>query len=195
MFSGKTGELVRRLRAAREQGRRVVAAKPEVDERFGSRGIVSHDRLSYPAEPITAARSLVDVASGADVLGVDELQFLPLAAFEELARVREAGVRVIVAGLDEDYRGVPFEVVASVEAIADDVERRRGRCAVCGEPSTRTQRLLDGEPTPVEGPRILVGSGDIYQTRCDLHFVPPAAAAAALEARRLAASSDVRPRA
>jgi thymidine kinase len=189
MFSGKTAKLIRRLRAAEARGEVVVAAKPSVDERFGPRSIVSHDDLVYPAETISSSRPLAEIARDADVVGVDELQFLPPSTADELAGLREAGKRVIVAGLGDDYRGVPFEVVAMVAAITDDREPLKGVCAVCGAQSTRTQRLLDGEPTPVEGPRILVGSEEIYETRCEDHFVPPAVAAARIEAQRRARSA------
>ena len=166
MFSGKTAELQRRLRSARDDGRTVQACKPLLDDRFAAREIVSHDGGRLRAAPVTAAAEIVPLAEGVDVVGIDEVQFLdpeivPVA--EDLAR---GGTRVILAGLDRDFRGLPFGPLPALLAVADAVDTLHGVCRRCGGPATMTQRIVDGRPAPFEAPTVLVGGRERYEPRC-----------------------------
>ncbi|APE95163.1 thymidine kinase [Halodesulfurarchaeum formicicum] len=170
MFSGKTEELLRRLRRAEIAGQEVVAFTPAVDDRYGQAELGSHAGHTWEATVVDntaeGVRSIPDRADGASVVAIDEANFFPeelVAVANELAT---AGRRVIVSGTDQTYRGEPFEPLGQLMATAEYVDKLRAICAVCGEPATRNQRLVDGEPAHVDEPTIVVGAEESYEARC-----------------------------
>jgi len=172
MFSGKTEELIRRLVRARIARQKVQAFKPALDDRYARDHVVSHNGQKIPSIEVEDARAILAlVEDDTRVVAVDEAQFLGsdlLDVVEELAR---SGRRVIVAGLDQDYLGRPFEPVPQIMAIAESVTKTMAVCVVCGQPANRTQRLVPG------GDRVLVGAGEAYEARCRNCWTPDPAAA------------------
>ena len=167
MFSGKSEELIRRIRRAQIARQRVQIFKPAVDTRFAEDHIVSHSELRIPSESAaSAAELLAKVRPDTEVIGIDEGQFfdaeLP-AATTELAR---RGIRVIVAGLDQDYLGKPFEPMPQLLAIAEYITKTRAICMVCGNPANHTQRLVGNRS------RVLLGAQGTYEARCRRCFDP-----------------------
>ena len=167
MFSGKSEELIRRLRRAQIARQRVQIFKPSVDTRYATDHIVSHSELRIPSDTAKTARELLDqVRPDTEVVGIDEGQFfdaeLPAVA-SELAR---RGVRVIVAGLDQDYLGKPFEPMPQLLAIAEYITKTLAICMVCGSPANHTQRLV------ASSERVLVGAQGTYEARCRHCFDP-----------------------
>lgn len=176
MFAGKSEELFRRLRRASIARERVLAVRPDTDVRSDPWTAQSHDGRSLPAHvvphdaPPALERLVHDQAP--EVLGLDEAQFFS-EAFVPLIASLSRDVRVIVAGLDMDFRGVPFRCMADLMALADDVVKLSAICVRCGAPATRTQRLVEGAPAPRDMARILVGGEDRYEARCRAcHEVP-----------------------
>jgi thymidine kinase len=167
MFSGKTEELIRRVRRAKIARQKVQVFKPAIDTRYNDREVTSHNGLQVEAVPVentAQVRELVD--PDATVVALDEVQFfdedvVPLC--EELA---DQGVRVIVAGLDMDFRGVPFGPVPALVARAENVQKLQAICVVCGGPASRTQRIINGQPAAYDDPVILVGADEAYEARC-----------------------------
>jgi thymidine kinase len=171
MFSGKSEELIRRLRRAQIARQRVQIFKPSVDNRYGDAEIVSHSELRIPSETARTSGELLSlVAIRTEVVGIDEGQFfdadLP-GVCETLAR---RGVRVIVAGLDQDYLGKPFEPMPHLLAIAEFITKTRAICVVCGNPANHTQRLVTSRD------RVLLGAQGTYEARCRRCFDPTLAA-------------------
>jgi thymidine kinase len=167
MFSGKSEELIRRLRRAQIAKQRVQIFKPAVDTRYAEDHIVSHSELRIPSEnAATAAELMSKVRPDTEVVGIDEGQFfdagLPAAATALAAR----GIRVIVAGLDQDYLGKPFEPMPQLLAIAEYITKTRAICMVCGNPANHTQRLV------VSSDRVLLGAHGTYEARCRHCFDP-----------------------
>src|SRR5262245_1002750 len=160
MYSGKTEELIRRLRRAQIARQRVEIFKPAIDTRYARDAIVSHSELRIPSLTIRRARDILRHAHEAQVIGIDEGQFLGrelLSVCEQLAR---RGKRVIVAGLDQDYRGRPFEPMPELLAVAEYITKTLAICMVCGAPANRTYRKLK------RGGRVVVGGSDLYEARC-----------------------------
>lgn len=167
MFSGKTEELIRRLRRAQIARQRVLVLKPYLDDRYEEDHIVSHNAQRVPSVRVASSEEVRLLGAGADVVGIDEVQFLDagiVAVVEELAGM---GKRVIIAGLDLDYRGVPFEPMPQLLARAEYITKALAICVVCGHPASRSQRVTG------EGERIVVGSTDHYEARCRSCFRPP----------------------
>jgi len=167
MFSGKSEELIRRLRRAQIARQRVQIFKPAVDTRFADDHIVSHSELRIPSDhAATAAELLGKVHHDTEVIGIDEGQFfdaeLPAAATALAGR----GMRVIVAGLDQDYLGKPFEPMPQLLAIAEYITKTRAICMVCGNPANHTQRLVGNRA------RVLLGASGTYEARCRRCFDP-----------------------
>ncbi|MBP7669212.1 MAG: thymidine kinase [Candidatus Eisenbacteria bacterium] len=167
MFSGKTEELIRRLRRAVIARQRVAIFKPVVDDRYAVDQLVTHDRVSIPSRPVRHPRDILEQAGDAQVLGIDEVQFFDRTIVDVCQQLASAGIRVIVAGLDTDYRGCPFEPVPELMAVAEYVTKTHAVCVVCGSPAIRTQRVVK------RGDRILVGGSDAYEPRCRACFEPP----------------------
>jgi len=166
MFSGKTEELIRRLKRARIARQRVEIFKPAVDTRFGDAEVVSHDDRGIPSSPVATAGQILLLASDADVVGIDEGQFFDdelVSVCEQLAR---DGKRVIVTGLDQDYTGAPFEPMPQVMAVAEFVTKLHAICMVCGAPANHSQRLTG------DADRIILGATEAYEPRCRACFDP-----------------------
>lgn len=166
MFSGKTEELIRRLRRAQIARQHVAIFKPAIDDRYSDSQIVSHSDQSLPSILVTHASEILAAAREADVIGVDEAQFLGLPLVDVCERLAGMGKRVIVAGLDQDFRGVPFEPIPQLLAVAEYITKTLAICVVCGNPANRTQRVVDSRE------RVLVGAMDVYEARCRQCFSP-----------------------
>lgn len=167
MFSGKTEELIRRLRRAQIARQRVAIFKPVIDDRYAADRLVTHDRAWLPSIPVRHPREILEHTGDAQVLGIDEAQFFDRSLVDVCQELAGRGKRVIAAGLDTDYRGRPFEPVPELMAVAEYVTKVQAVCVVCGNPACRTQRVVRG------GDRILVGGRDAYEPRCRRCFEPP----------------------
>ncbi len=174
MFSGKTEELMRRLRRATIAKLRIQVFKPAVDIRYAAKAIASHNGLQLNAIPVQTSdeiRQLVDPDDA--VIAIDEIQFFDdgvVALCDELA---EKGHRVICAGLDMDFRGEPFGPIPRLLAIAEKIDKLQAICVVCGHAASRTQRLIEGRPACYEDPIVLVGAAEVYEARCRAHHEVP----------------------
>ena len=167
MFCGKSEELIRRLRRAQIARQRVQVFKPAIDNRYGETEIVSHSELRLTAVNISEAGEILEkLDPRTSVIGVDEAQFFGPELVEICERLANLGKRVIVAGLDTDYRGVPFEPVPELMTVAEEVTKLLAICVKCGNPAKHTQRTVQS------GERILVGATDAYEARCRLCFDP-----------------------
>lgn len=174
MFSGKSEELIRRIRRARYARQKVQVFKPTIDKRYSSVDVVSHNGTKVKAVSVEHPEEILDsIDADTEVVAIDEVQFFNndiVAVCEELAC---RGLRVIVAGLDTDFRGEPFGPTPKLMAVAEYVEKLQAICVKCGNPASRTQRLVNGEPAPYDGPTILVGASENYEARCrHCHEVP-----------------------
>lgn len=168
MFSGKSEELIRRLRRARIARQNVITFKPQLDHRYGVEFVSSHDGnkvQAYPLEHVEHILSLVEEHK-AHVIGIDEAQFFPRELVSIVCQLIEQGKRVLVAGLDLDFRTVPFGCMPLLMAIADRVTKLQAICTECGHEATLTQRLVDGAPAKHDDPIILIGAQESYQARC-----------------------------
>src|SRR5690242_4810115 len=175
MFSGKSEELIRRIRRALIARKRVQVFKSRLDERYaGIHAVSSHDGRTVDAIPIdTAAQIAARLDPTAQVIGIDEAQFLDAGIVQLVTSLAESGRRVILAGTDTDFRGEPFGPMPQLMAIAESVDKLHAICVLCGGPATRNQRLIDGKPAPYESPQIMVGAADRYEARCRMcHSVP-----------------------
>lgn len=168
MFAGKSTELLRRLAAARAVGLTVAAFKPAIDIRYHATAIATHTGRKGDAVAVKTAPEIPPLASTAHVVAIDEVHFFGGPLVPPLESLLHRGVRVIAAGLDLDHRGHVFEPFDWLLARADEIVRLSGRCAVCGKPSTHTQRMV------ASGDRIVVGGAEAYQARCAACFQPGA---------------------
>ncbi len=160
MYSGKTEELIRRLRRAQIARQRVEIFKPVIDDRYARDQIVSHSELRIPSRSVRKATDVLRWAHEAQVIGIDEGQFLGPALLDVCERLARAGKRVIVAGLDQDYMGKPFEPMPQLLAVAEFITKTLAICMVCGAPANRTYRKV------ARGGRVVVGGADLYEARC-----------------------------
>ena len=175
MFSGKSEELLRRVRRAMIAKKRVQVFKSHLDDRYGGVfRISSHDGTQVEAHPVSSSVQIAElVRADTQVVAIDEAQFLDEGVVRVVNDLADRGVRVIVAGTDMDFRGEPFGPVPQLMAIAERVDKLHAICVVCGDLATRNQRLIDGEPAPAEGPTIQVGGSETYEARCrKCHQVP-----------------------
>lgn len=167
MFSGKTEELIRRVRRAQIARQKVQVFKPAIDRRYAERGVTSHNGMQVEALPVeNTAQLQALIEPDTTVVALDEAQFFDgdvVALCEELA---DRGVRVIVAGLDMDFRGEPFGPMPTLMARAERVDKLQAICVVCGGPASHTQRLINGQPAAYDDPIILVGASEVYEARC-----------------------------
>ena len=167
MFSGKSEELIRRLRRAQIARQKVQIFKPAVDTRYDEDHIVSHSEMRIPSCAVPGARALLDqVAPDTEVVGIDEGQFFDAELPAVCNTLADQGKRVIVAGLDKDYLGRPFEPMPQLLAIAEYITKTLAICMVCGNPANHTQRLVANED------RVLVGATGLYEARCRRCFDP-----------------------
>ena len=167
MFSGKTEELIRRIRRAEIARQRVKVFKPKIDNRFSEFEIVSHNETSYPSEVIESSEEILDKTFDVEVIGIDEAQFFDKGIVDVCQRLADNGKRVIVAGLDQDYRAMPFEPMPQLLAIAEYITKTLAICVICGAPANRTQRNTTASE------RVLVGATNHYEARCRLHHTIP----------------------
>lgn len=176
MFSGKTEELIRRLRRAVIARQQVQVFKPALDTRYHEERVTSHNGLNFEAVPVTAARDiLAALAPDTTVVAIDEVQFFDSGVVQVCETLAEQGKRVICAGLDMDFRGVPFGPMPDLLARAEMINKLHAICVVCGEEASRTQRLIDGQPAAFDDPVVLVGAAEVYEARCrGCHAVLPA---------------------
>ncbi len=167
MFSGKSEELIRRVRRAQIARQRVQIFKPAVDVRYADAHIVSHSELRLEAEcASSSAELLTKVHTDTEVVGIDEGQFFDAALPAACSDLADRGMRVIVAGLDQDYLGRPFEPMPHLLAIAEYITKTRAICVVCGNPANHTQRLVHSAD------RVLLGAHGTYEARCRRCFDP-----------------------
>ncbi len=167
MFSGKTEELIRRLRRARIARQRIQVFKPGTDDRYDKEAVVTHAKDRFDAQMVKTSIDLLRaVDDRTDVIGVDEVQFFDPGIVEVLDKLANRGKRVIVAGLDQDYLGRPFEPMPQIMAIAEYVTKTLAVCVRCGEPANRSQRLISTDD------RVVVGAGEAYEPRCRRCFEP-----------------------
>ncbi len=166
MFSGKTEELIRRLKRAQIARQRVEIFKPAIDQRFSEAEVVSHDENAIPSTPVDTASQILLLAGDADVIGIDEAQFFDLDLVNVVQRLARDGKRVLLAGLDQDYQGRPFEPIPQLMAVAEYVTKLHAICVVCGAPANHSQRLVANDD------RVLLGAKDAYEPRCRRHFSP-----------------------
>jgi thymidine kinase len=167
MFSGKTEELIRRVRLARIAKQKTVIFKPRVDDRYAERQIVSHDDQRMDSVPIVHAEEILKrVDDDTDVVGIDEAQFFGMDLVAVCESLANRGKRVIVAGLDQDYRGRPFEPIPSLLAVAEFITKNLAICVKCGNPANRSQRITGSTE------RIVVGAAEAYEARCRHCFSP-----------------------
>ena len=175
MFSGKSEELLRRVRRALIAKKMVQVFKSHLDDRYGGVfTISSHDGHEAEAIPVSNSLQIAEaVDQHAEVVAIDEAQFLDDGVVNVANALADRGVRVIVAGTDLDFRGEPFGPIPELLAIAEKVDKLHAICVRCGDLATRNQRLIDGEPAPAEGPTIQVGGAESYEARCRrCHEVP-----------------------
>ena len=177
MFSGKSEEILRRVRRAVIARRRIQVFKSHLDERYGGvRRITTHDGLMVDAVPVDSAGEIMRrVRTDTEVVAIDEAQFLDEGIVPVATTLASRGVRVILAGTDTDFRGEPFGAMPQLMAVAERVDKLHAICVVCGEPACRNQRLVDGKPARYDSPTILVGGSESYEARCrHCHDVPRA---------------------
>ncbi len=167
MFSGKTEELIRRLRRAQIAKQQVKIFKPKIDTRFADDSIVSHSEQSLPSIQIKDINDAMELSDDAQVIGIDEAQFFSEDIINVCTELADKGKRVIVAGLDQDYRGIPFEPIPHLLAIAEYITKSLAICVECGNPADKTQRKT------ASSERVIVGASDIYEARCrKCHYIP-----------------------
>jgi len=167
MFSGKSEELIRRVRRAQIARQKVQLFKPRLDARFSESEIVSHSEMKLPSQVVERAAEILPlVAVDTDVVGIDEGQFFDATLVEVVNALADRGIRVIVAGLDQDYMGRPFEPMPQLLAIAEYVDKTLAICMRCGAPANRSQRLVTSTD------RVVVGGSEQYEARCRRCFHP-----------------------
>ncbi|MBN1440136.1 MAG: thymidine kinase [Anaerolineales bacterium] len=179
MFSGKTDELIRRLRRARIARQKVQVFFPAADSRYAGYGcakVASHAGAEFDAVPVRSAQEILPaVEAETGLVGIDDAHFFDDDLLRVAQKLASAGVRVIVAGLDTDFRGEPFGPMPALMAQAERLDKLQAICMVCGEPASRTQRLINGRPAGAHEPVLVVGAGELYEARCRAHHEVPRA--------------------
>ena len=174
MFSGKTEELIRRLVRAEIARQKVQVFKPALDHRYKVNKVSSHSGKYYEATVVESANQITAlVAEDVGVVAIDEVQFFDWAIAELCERLANEGRRVILAGLDMDFRGEPFGPMPLLMAQAEQVDKLQAICMICGASASRTQRLIDGRPANYDDPIIMVGASEVYEARCRQHHEVP----------------------
>ena len=167
MYSGKSEELIRRLKRAKIAKQKIIVFKPQIDDRYSKKDVVSHSGDSIDAIPINHASEIYDlIDEDVQVVGIDEVQFFDNEIVDIAVELASKGVRVIAAGLDMDFKGEPFGPTPKLLAVAEFVDKIQAICSVCGQPATRSQRLIDGKPARYNDPIIQVGAVESYEARC-----------------------------
>lgn len=174
MFCGKTDELIRRLRRATIARQKVQVFKPVIDDRYSVEKVTSHAGSEFAARPIRkAADMLTLIDPDTTVVGIDEAQFFDPEVVSIAQSLADRGIRVLVAGLDTDFRGEPFGPMPVIMAKAEIVDKLHAICMVCGESASRTQRLVNGQPAYYDDPVVIVGAAEMYEARCRAHHQVP----------------------
>ncbi|GAP41276.1 thymidine kinase [Flexilinea flocculi] len=174
MFCGKTEELIRRLRRAIIAKNQVQVFKPIIDNRYVVERVHSHAGIEIDAAPISDITEIYHLLdSNTSVIGIDEAQFFSDDIVHVVDDLSEKGIRVVLAGLDMDFRGEPFGMMPILMSKAEKVDKLYAICMVCGEPATRTQRLVDGKPANYHDPIVIVGASEMYEARCRKHHIVP----------------------
>ncbi|PLR96608.1 thymidine kinase [Bacillus sp. T33-2] len=174
MFSGKSEELIRRVRRTQFAKQKIAVFKPKIDNRYSEEAVVSHNGTSIMAKPVAHSTDIFQhITPDMDVIAIDEVQFFDNEIVRVVQHLADSGHRVIVAGLDQDFRGEPFGQMPDLMAIAELVTKLQAVCAVCGSPASRTQRLINGAPASYDDPVILVGASESYEPRCRHHHEVP----------------------
>lgn len=167
MYSGKSEELIRRLKRAKIAKQNVVVFKPQIDDRYSKEDVVSHSGNTINAIPIRKSSEIYDyIDSKTQVVGIDEVQFFDEEIVDIAIELADRGIRVIAAGLDMDFKGEPFGPTPKLLAVAEFVDKIQAICSICGQPATRSQRLIDGKPAKYDDPIIQVGAVESYEARC-----------------------------
>ncbi len=176
MFSGKTEELIRRVRRAIIAKQQVQVFKPIIDDRYHVDKVTSHTGSGVEAEPVASSAQILErLAPETTVVAIDEAQFFDAGIASLCQRLANGGKRVICAGLDTDFRGEPFGSMPILMATAEYVDKLHAICVMCGEEACRTQRLIDGKPAAYDDPVVMVGAAEVYEARCrQCHAVTPA---------------------
>ena len=174
MFSGKTDELIRRLVRATIAKQKVQVFKPAIDVRYAVEKVTSHAGANFDAIPIQNAQDIFTrMDADTTVVGIDEAQFFDPEVVEVSHTLAERGIRVLVAGLDMDFRGEPFGPMPRLMAVAERVDKLHAICMVCGDEASRTQRLVNGKPARYDDPVVIVGASELYEARCRVHHEVP----------------------
>ena len=184
MYSGKTEELIRRVKRAKIAEQSCILFKPQLDDRYSEDNIVSHDGTDIKSRVVNTLAELdeiIDRNGKIDVIAIDEVQFFNIEEFSSKAKsfnllemlnsYADEGIRVIVTGLDMDFAGRPFKPIPELISMAEYVDKLHAICTICGNPATRTQRIIDGKPAKKDDPLILVGSNEAYEARCRTHHI------------------------
>ncbi|HLR01196.1 MAG TPA: thymidine kinase [Virgibacillus sp.] len=170
MFSGKSEELIRRVRRATYGHLSVRVFKPMIDTRYEDEAVVSHNGSTTIARPVRSAKEIYSyIDDDVDLIGIDEAQFFDEGLIDVADELANKGIRVIAAGLDTDFRGEPFGPMPALMSLSEAVTKLNAICPVCGSPASRTQRLINGKPASYDDPIILVGASESYEPRCRHH--------------------------
>lgn len=174
MFSGKTDELIRRLVRAIIAKQKVQVFKPAIDIRYAVEKVTSHAGSNFDAIPVRSATEIRDkLEEGTTVVGIDEAQFFDPEVVQVTQELAGKGIRVIVAGLDMDFKGEPFGPMPILMSLAESIEKLHAICMVCGDEASRTQRLVNGKPARFDDPVVIVGASEMYEARCRKHHEVP----------------------
>jgi thymidine kinase len=167
MYSGKSEELIRRLKRAKIAKQNVIVFKPGIDDRYSKDDVVSHSGYAINAVAIQKSSQIYGyIQNDTQVVGIDEVQFFDDEIVDIAIDLANKGIRVIAAGLDMDFKGEPFGPTPRLLAVAEFVDKIQAICSVCGQPATRSQRLIDGKPAKYDAPIIQVGAVESYEARC-----------------------------
>jgi thymidine kinase len=174
MFSGKTDELIRRLVRATIAKQKVQVFKPAIDVRYAVEKVTSHAGSNFDAIPVEKASEILEkLEADITVVGIDEAQFLDPEIVKIAQDLAAQGIRVLVAGLDMDFKGEPFGPMPVLMSLAESVEKLHAICMVCGDEASRTQRLVNGKPARYDDPVVIVGASEMYEARCREHHMVP----------------------
>lgn len=174
MFSGKSEELIRRIRRAQYGKQNIIVFKPMIDNRYSKETIMTHNGNSINAHPVKSLTDIIEkLTPTIDVVGIDEVQFFEKEIVDLVSQLADQGYRVILAGLDTNFRGEPFGVMPELMALSESVTKLNAICPQCGADASRTQRLIDGKPANYDDPIIKIGAAESYEPRCrKCHQVP-----------------------
>ncbi|MCB9437843.1 MAG: thymidine kinase [Anaerolineales bacterium] len=174
MFSGKTEELIRRVRRAQIAHQTIQVFKHKIDDRYHQTRVTSHSGQDFVAEPVTCTADIIErLSPETTVVSIDEAQFFDQDLIALVEQLAHEGKRVIISGLDMDFRAEPFGPMPTLMCLAEEVTKLHAICMVCGEDATRTQRLINGAPADYDDPVIMVGAAEVYEARCREHHEVP----------------------